>query len=43
MLRGNLGISLESLQGNQTLSPVEAELGVLSSFSRNRGVLIELK
>ena len=43
MLSGDSWVPFESVQGNQALCRVEAELGVLSCFGRNRGVPLELQ
>ena len=40
---GILGVPFESVQGNQTLSRVEGELGVLSTCSRNQQVPLEFQ
>ena len=40
---GKLGVPFESVQGNQTLTRVEGDLGVLSTYSRNLGVPLPLQ
>ena len=38
--QGILGVPFESFQGNEAFSQIEVEVGVLSTCSRNRTVLL---